>query len=334
MLFLSLQGSSYDVGFQHGEKLKWLIQCAIRKRCRFFYKSQRPSQIVLKGWAKRLEAEFPELMEEIRGIADGAKSSLDDVLIYNLSRVLASCSNLVFLCDEGPMLGHVNDDVDGTFDVAFCIHLNSGKKLLHIGLAGSVGTGAAISSDGLAISHAAARSGSSKNTGAILNPSLLRRVLIERSHNCQEAESFLSAHSFASGADNIIAVDKSGSAFVAEMLPTSVEFRRPDRGAVYCTGRVLTPRIAQLVNQEVCEEGDAQVGKVINREQYFETVITKHLGDFSLELMKEVLRCTDEGVEVCNELSRWAAILLPSRFEMLVADRFPCDNAFERFGET
>lgn len=192
--------------------------------------------MVLRERAKSLETEFPELMEEMGGIADGAECSLDDILIYNLSPLPASCSNLVFLCDEGPMLGHVDDDIDGTFNMAFRIHLNNGRELLHIGLAGSVGTGAAINSDGLAISHAAARSRGLKNTEAILNLPLFRRVLIERSRDCQEAESFLSMHSFASGADNIIGVDKSGAAFVAEKLPTAVEFRRPNRGAIYWQG--------------------------------------------------------------------------------------------------
>lgn len=335
MHFLSLRGNSYDIGFQHGEKLKYLIQSAIRQRCRFFHKNQRPGQTVLKERTKSLEVEFPELMEEIRGISDGAECSLHDILIYNLSPLPASCSNLVLLCDEGgPMLGHVNDDRDGTFDVAFHIHLNSGMELLCIGSAGSVGIGAAINSYGLAVSHACARSKGLKNARAILNLALFRRVLIERSRDCQEAELFLSTHSFSTGADNIIGVDKTGAAFVAEKLPMAVGFRRLHKGAIYCTGRPLIPEIRQFVDQETYEKHDDEIiRKLINRELYFEAVITKKSGSFSLELMKEVLLCMDEGVEICNEMSNWATILFPEQFEMLVADRFPCDNDFKRFGE-
>ena len=53
---------------------------------------------------------------------------------------------------------------------------------------------------------------------------------------------------------------------------------------------------------------------------------------FSIELMKAVLRCTDEGVEICNDWSNWAAILLPSSTEMLLADRFPLHSDFECIG--
>ena len=72
MLFLSLQGSPYDVGFQHGQQLRRLIYRALRKRCRFFHSNRRPDHTVLRTRAKALERHFPELMAEVRGIADGA----------------------------------------------------------------------------------------------------------------------------------------------------------------------------------------------------------------------------------------------------------------------
>lgn len=332
MIFLSLHGSWYDVGYQHGEKLKCLIHSAIRKYCRFFSVKQSPNKEVLWKHAETLQADFPELMEEMKGIADGAGCSIEDILIYNLSPLLSSCSNLVFVCNGEPMLGHINDDSSaGVFDVAFHIFPNRGSELLYIGLAGSVGVGAAINSEGLAISHACARSEGLKNINTVLSLSLLRRVLINRSRNCQEAESFLLNHSFVSGADNIIGVNKAGAAFVAEKLPIAVEFRHPDRGVIYCTGRSLTSKIRRIVNQEVYEKKAPEIRKLIAREQYFDSTLTEHMNNLSLELMKKILCCTEEGIEICNELSNWAAILLPKRFEMLIADRFPCNNIFKRF---
>jgi len=331
MVSLLLEGCPYEVGFQHGDKLSCLIQCAIRKHCRFLDENQRPSQVALRQRGDSLEAEFPELMAEIRGIADGANCSLHDLLIYNLRPLTTACSNLVFAGTDGPMLGHVNDDVDGTFDVAFHVRSPDGRELVHVGSAGSVGTAAAINSDGLAISHGAARSGGVVNAKAAVNPPLFRRALIERSRHCQEAESFLLRHSFISGADNIVSVDSAGEAFVAEKLPTTVEFRRRDEDGIYCTGRALTARISQIVDQEAYERGDPKTETLVNREQYFEATIADNPDSLSLGLMKQALRCTEEGIEVCNELSNWAAILLPSRFEMWLADRFPCQNDFQRF---
>jgi len=329
MFFLSLQGNWYDIGFKHGEELKSLVQGAVEKRFKRLHKKQMPSKKKLNEKARIMKKEFPELMEEIEGIADGSECSLNDMLIYNLSPFLDSCSNLVFLCDEGPMLGHVNEDISkGEFDVAFLIHPSNGKKILHIGIAGSVGTAAAINSAGLAVSHACARSGGAKTPNEILNIPLFRRALVQGSGSCEEAESFLRDYSFKSGADNIIYVDKTGAAFVAEKLSTAVEFRYPTKNAIYCTGRALTPKIRSLVDQENYESGDEMILKLINREKYFDTIILKHQNSFSVELMKEILQCVDEGVEVCNDLSNWAAILIPSRFEMLVATRFPDSSEF------
>lgn len=329
MFFLSLQGSWYDIGFKHGEELKSLVKSAVEKRFNHLQEEQMPSQNKLMEKAKIMKKEFPELMEEIKGIADGAECSLDDILFYNLSPFLESCSNLVFLCDEGPMLGHVNDDVSkGEFDVAFHLRLSDGREILHIGMAGSAGTAAAINSDGLSISHACARSGGLQNSKEVLNLPLFRRSLIQRNHTYKEAESFLMEHSFNSGADNIICVDKTGGAFVAEKLPTAVEFRYPTKKAIYCTGRVITSKIKKLTGQDNYEVGNVPVQEMINRERYLETIISKQSGGFSFDIMKDTLRCEDEGI--WNELSNWTAILIPSRFEMLVATRFPDSSEFVR----
>lgn len=332
MFFLSLQGSWYDIGFQHGEKLKCLVQSAVEKRFKRLHEKQMQSQNKLIEKARTMKKEFPELMEEIEGIADGSECSINDMLIYNLSPFLDSCSNLVFLCDEGPMLGHVNDDVSkGEFDVAFHLRLSDGREILHIGLAGSAGTAAAINSDGLSISHACARSGGLQNSKEVLNLPLFRRSLIQRNHTYKEAESFLMEHSFNSGADNIICVDKTGGAFVAEKLPTAIEFRYPTENAIYCTGRVLTSKIKTLTGQDNYEVGNVPVQEVINRERYLETIISKQSGGFSFDIMKDTLRCEDEGI--WNELSNWAAILLPSRFEMLIIDRLNNNKEFVRINE-
>jgi len=333
MIFLSLQGSPYDIGFQHGKKLKYLIQAGVRKRCRFFSKDQMPKQSILRENTARLGTEFPELMEEMRGIADAGNCCLDDILTYNFSPLPVSCSNLVFVCGDESILGHINDDIDGTFDAAFHLHRKNGDELLFIGVAGSVGIGAAINSKGLAISHSAARSNGLVNYKAFLNPPLLRRALIEKAIDCSGAKSFLSKYTFISGADNIIAVDKNNTAFVAEKLPTAVKFRYLKSEAIYCTGRALSPKIRQLVKQDIFEQNDTQITTLVNRENYFDKIIEENAGNYSFDLMADILSCTTKRIEVCNKFSNWASILSPSRPEMWISDRFPCHNKFKRFNK-
>ena len=333
MHFISLTGDRYQIGFQHGRKLKGLVHYAVRKRCRFYKDRGRPSPAALQRRAQAIESSFPELMAEMRGIADGSKMSLDDILIYNLSPMPDECSNVAFLSSGKPMLGHVNDAAEGLSDVAFHINPTQGLELLQIGTAGSVGVGAAMNSEGLAMSHACARGGGIENRDAHLNLPLLRRLLIERNSNCREARGFLSKHSFASGADNIICADREGSVFVAEKLPTMVEFRKPVGRGIYCTGRALTTTIRHAVGQDAYEASDPGIARLIAREKLFAKALEEAQALF-LPLMLQLLQNADEGIEVSNEFSTWAAVLISSDFEIWIADRFPCHAKFTRLRRT
>ena len=331
MYVVSLTGDRYQIGFQHGRRLRGLIHYAVRNRCRFYKDRGRPSPVGLQRRASAIESNFPELVAEMRGIADGSRLPLHDILIYNMSPIPNACSNVAFLPDCRPILGHVNDDAGGSLDVAFCIRPTQGPEILLIGQAGSVGAAAALNSSGLAMSHSCARSGGLRNREAYLNLPLLRRLLIDHSNNCQEARDFLSTHCFASGADNIICVDHSGSAFVAEKLPTMVEFREPTGRGVYCTGRALTAAIRSAVEQDKYEEEcNCEIGPLLAREGLFAWALAKPERALSLRFMRQLLQHSDDEVEVSNELSTWAAALSPASFEMWIADRFPCHSKFAR----
>jgi len=332
MICLSLAGDGYEIGRQHGESLRSLIQSALEPRAPLPDPQAAKSNSVLDRRARFLKARFPELMREIEGLADGADLALEAVLRYNLSPLPSACSNVAFLSAEGPLLGHVNDDVEHRLDVAFRVRHSSGRELLHVGVAGSVGTAAAVNSAGLAISHAAARSAGLANPEAHLNLPLLRRVLIDTCDDCEQARTFLLNHSFASGADNIIASDRSGAAFVSEKLPTAVAFREPRGDTIYCTGRPLDEGIRRLVGQEAYENHAPEVKELIGRERYFQAVTSRNAGRLSLELMKETLCCAEEGAAVCNELSNWAVILLPRQFQALLAGRPPSQDGFSPLG--
>jgi len=328
VIHLSLSGNAYDVGWQHGESLRSMIYCALQERPWFFDRSARPNEQALGRRTRSLATEFPELVSEIKGIADGVGRIFEDLLLYNLEPLPGACSNIAFLCNEGPLLGHVNDVRDGRFDVAFHFRFDDGQELLHIGVAGKVGTNAAVNSNGLAVSHACARSAGLGNPSAFFDLPLLRRALIGRCRDCQEAKSFLSEYSFASGADNIIAVDSNGCAFVAERLPSAMEFRVPDKGAIYCTGRPLHPHIRRLIGQEAYEQRAPEMQQLVSRERYFEAIIEENADRLSLNLVKRILRCTEQGVAVWNEISQWAAILLPREFQALVVSRTPSEQEF------
>ncbi len=93
---LYLQGSPFEMGFQHGSLLKDLIQLNIEQYLR------HPSKTLLEQGSSRIE-EFrmaiPSLikhvpqkyLEEMKGMADGADASFDDILLLNLFPEMFHC---------------------------------------------------------------------------------------------------------------------------------------------------------------------------------------------------------------------------------------------------
>ncbi len=325
MIFLSLKGTPYEVGFQHGKRLRDLIYYNIRFYCTSYNKKQHDNYL-LEKYSERLENEFPEIAEELKGISDGSGFSFKNILLLNLGPISTTCSNLVFNSEDGIILGHVNDQRGMTQNVVFYISYKNDKEIIEISSAGNIVMGAGVSSDGLAISHSAAYSKGFTNTDAYLNFGLLRRIILFRASNIQEAKNIIESNPVKSAADNIIIVDSSGDSIVAEVLPDAVEFRYPENGKLYCTNRSLNSNIRKILDLDAFEKNDPGVNKLISREKYFESVF-KDNEKFSIELMKKVLTCRDDGIKVCSEISCWAAIMQPKKFQMMIADRFPeCSN--------
>ena len=313
MITASLQGSRYDIGLQHGRQLKTAIQCATRQFCRFFSEERAPQTAAVQDRAAALEQEFPEFLEELRGIADGADCPLHDVLVLNLGPWPQSCTNLVFLdSDAGPMLGHVNDHKPGgVFDALFRVRHDDGRKFLYVGSAGMLDVAAGLNSDGLAFSFSATRPVGLRNEQTPLNMNLRSRALIERCRDCGQARDFLARNSACSGGANLIVIDRSGSAFVAETQPTAVAFRSPENGGIYCTNRTVAPSMRALMGQDAYEKEAKEIPRLVRRERYLESMLTEHQGRLSLGLMEQVLRSSGEGIEICNEYSNRAIRLTP-----------------------
>ena len=109
MIYLSLKGTPYEVGFQHGKRLRDLIYFNVRFICAVYDKDKQPDSKLLKKYSERLENEYPEITEELKGISDGSGISFKKILLLNFSPISTACSNIVFNSDDGIILGHVND---------------------------------------------------------------------------------------------------------------------------------------------------------------------------------------------------------------------------------
>ncbi len=95
---VEVSGTSYERGFQHGKALRKIIRPAVNRfkyelilpilealESKASYEDYRNFFMEQTGLLATAKTRVPDLVEEIRGIADGAKLSFEDVFIYNLN---------------------------------------------------------------------------------------------------------------------------------------------------------------------------------------------------------------------------------------------------------
>lgn len=88
---LTLSGSFYDIGYQHGQAFKEAIQDFAEKRVQYsqteYWTGRNLSEASVLALARAClvehEAYAPELMQELRGMADASEVSLEALLIVN-----------------------------------------------------------------------------------------------------------------------------------------------------------------------------------------------------------------------------------------------------------
>ena len=173
MLEATLEGTPYEMGYQHGstdpERVKENIEIRFRARERF---ADKPGfdQGITEG-ERRLKQWHPGLIEEMRGIADGAGLSYRDVLIHNLYSFLGSfttaymkregCSCAGFARTAyGPLVGKNNDAGGGTETHLLARCYPRGKiPFIHLTYIGMVGSVAGMNQEGFTLGGASVPAG-------------------------------------------------------------------------------------------------------------------------------------------------------------------------------
>ncbi len=121
---LHLNGSYYDMGYQHGFLLKDEIQESMRTQLVFFEDSGFPYEKILEIGDIMDDYLPSEYKEEMQGMADGADMSLDDVVVLN---TMPAVLNIAFAdaCCEVSLWG------DATADGKL-LHVRSWDWSLHV----------------------------------------------------------------------------------------------------------------------------------------------------------------------------------------------------------
>jgi peptide-methionine (S)-S-oxide reductase len=194
---LLLEGAPYDRGLEHGRTMAPEIQASLG-RWRLWLEHEtgaRADALVARvlaenRWLEAAERETPELLDELRGIADGAGVDLETLFAFNASAELFAAgtrtevttgSDLALWGRAGrPNLIAGNDDLPTFFGDSHVMLAIRGEDtdLAVYSYAGLLGR-AGVNSSGLGVSMRSAGNEREVGPDTLPAPFLLRRVLLE-----------------------------------------------------------------------------------------------------------------------------------------------------------
>jgi len=336
MKFVKLQGSHYDIGWAFG------------KRIRGFKAPFMPSPAEIKI-AKENELivvnYFPEYLDEIRGLAEGAGLDYLKVLAYvlgismnhnkNAGDLIPKCS--VFVAtdqateDGKPILGRNYDWRIKYRRFGTTFYTKPSKGHTSIGncdyfIAREDGT----NEYGLTI---AMSGGVIKEVGRGFNEFLLIRVMLEHCKDIYDAIKL--AHDLPRAEPTCISMcDSNGEAAVIKSTPTKFAIRFPEDDLLVATNHFLCPKIKKLErSHENPRDSEVRYARI-------ERMLKDNYGKINVNIAKQVL--SDHVGHVCchaykrtqGEIpiaTNWSLVAKPAEKEILIASGNPCIGKYKRY---
>ncbi len=346
---IELKGDAFERGRQHGEQTVDLIQANLEGYWRLFeYRAGLGRAAVLeqaRQYLGPIEAYAPHLMDEIRGISQGAGVSLDEVLALNCRTEILSMGTIpacgectaVFVAPEASANGHTL--VAQNWDWANA--LRGGMVSLRVeqpgwptvltlteaGMVGKIGfnsAGMGVMTNFLRHEH--------RRVGVPFH------VMLREALNASRLGQAVSAiyRDVRADSGNYLLAHADGEAIDLEATPSDVGFLYPQDGLLVHTNHFVTPRLqAGDVGIAPSEHTLLRYGRVVH-------VLRAQVGRITVETLKNLFRDHfNRPYSICrhpapglSEIERGATlasvIVDLSAGEMYVTAGEPCKTKYQK----
>ena len=291
--YIETRGSAHQRGEQHGEALRERIRRAVAK-WPVPAAGSGPREAIVGRCLRYLRLRFPELLDEMRGIARGGDQSFEAVFWLSAFNALprvpgwqeladdsatsGRCTGVVLRGQAGVVLGK-SSDIDENQREQYLLERavpQSGPSYLSLRWVGSVWTEAGLNSDGLAVG---ATSGPTLAIGqrgdGIPQHSVLTPVLA-RCGNVEEALELLGQTVMTGKGTNLVLADALGGAAVVEKSfdRQGVARMREGEGAVYTTNHCLCPELSGALSFANSENRYARLERRLTLDRYPDALST------------------------------------------------------------
>jgi hypothetical protein len=346
---LEIAGAPYEMGLARGRELRHLIAAGVKLLCQRFHDPQHQAllrEITDRHLARHREA-FPHVVEEMRGVADGAGLPFADVAAvalraYNnvtadLPETPEDCFSVAVAdSDRGPLHGGALECVPWAY-VIETMRPSDGFSFVHVTWAGTPWGVRGMNEHGLSIGQASVRLGPRTRPHApklrhdkpfVLCYWLLRECL-QRCRTTAEALDFVADYDFIT---NVIFADAQGDLAALEAAPGVQVVRRPGAdGAVYCASVFVEPGMLQTLERHGFDyHGQPLVGPATERINRFRTRVAAAAGAFTWEWLAALLRDHEGTPETrfCSDANVCSTIAAPREGKFYVVEGFPCQHEF------
>jgi hypothetical protein len=328
---MELAGQPYDLGYHHGQICPDLVHRAYE-----FYSTGLPLEgEALAAALSRLEAGLldwaPEAVEELHGIADGAKLPYPHVLTLNLFADLYNCTVIGLpQTSDGPLIGKTDDGnpEEVELEIFQRIRPTYGYSLMQYTMAGTIWCTGGMNEHGLALAMTGLRPGR-RPQGPGLPKLIVKRWLLHRCRTTAEALDFLAATNLAGPWGSTFALADPGSKEVV------IVEKYPGQQAERWSGPdpIVTTNHCHVLTMPPVEEvgyGYRHESLGVNSRRRFENAVcqVKEIVP-GVEALRALLANHCESGAICQHgqddlHTLYAMILAPQKRSMWVAEGQAC----------
>jgi len=321
-----IKGSYYDMGRSYG---------AILYRHGFRVTAQLEEKLV---FATKSEPEvrrvFPEILDEIRGFAEGCHASYNEMAAFMLTigafKPQPMCSSFAALNGSDVIFGR-NYDFFYSFKKYTESYLTAPQDAF-ISLGHSdvfIGREDGINENGLAIAMTGL---SDKTVKPGISFVLAVRSVLDKCANVKEAsKNILDMH--ASACANFLLADHAGDMVVAEVSPDKVIIRKPEHGEnfIVCTNHFVLPEMQQY---EDLDRRKMENWDTIPRYDAISEGIRKTGRKMNVEAAQRIM--SDHTGYVCSHQNKiklgtlWSITAGLKNLDVFRAEGNPCRNKYKK----
>lgn len=236
---LEFRGKPYEIGYRRGKLSKYHIHFIAENKLKNV--PNREEKLMLsKHIEKVLKDNYPELVEELKGMADGSGIGYEDILLLNAWWDKPWwCSNVALLDTRlGPILG-------STLDIGYSPELimmyyipEEGYSFINVGEITLIGAVRAMNERGLCVGCSSVKA---TDIGHGFPRYTLLRVAIQYCATVNETVKLF--EKFSEGLynpGNYIFMDRNGDSVVIEQTNSGFSVRKPENDGIACTNHYET----------------------------------------------------------------------------------------------